>query len=132
MVTAVCVDAGSRDNASHWPLIAVFLYFYEFDRKMTLPATSEFWKKSMPSGSLKTSLLTLANQLGYYGARISHERMKGLDCDTTFGSMINTIQSIYADTFRRFSVFLPPKPSFIFDILLSVNIYIPFDQSEDV
>ena len=66
---------------------------------------------------------------------VPESRMKGLECDTTFASMINTIQSIYADTFRRFSVFLPPEPSFIFDILLSVNIYniyIPFDQSEDV
>ena len=81
-------------HIDHWPQC---FWFYEFDRKMTLmtlPAASgEFWSKSMLSGSLKTSLLALANQLGYYGARISHER-SGL----WYNSWINNDQQDPVDT----------------------------------
>ena len=39
-------------------------WFDEFDRKMTLTATSEFWNKSMLSGSLKTSLVGPGESIG--------------------------------------------------------------------
>lgn len=99
---------------------------------MTLPAASgEFWSKSMLSGSLKTSLLALANQLGYYGARISHER-SGL----WYNSWINNDQQDPVDTcwyILQAFVFLP---SWVF-LYLWYLIVIPYlilfeDHSEDV